>query len=163
MRKIVAIALWILATRMSWADVVVGRVVGITDGHSLTLLGTGSGNLPHRIRLAGIDAPDLTQPFGNHSKSALGALTFGKDVQAECGGKRDPYGQEECKLRLNGTDINLEQIRSGMAWWYRPRAGDQSAEDQADYEQAEFQAKIYRTGLWADKNPVAPWIWRREK
>jgi endonuclease YncB( thermonuclease family) len=50
-----------------------------------------------------------------------------------------------------------------MAWWYRAYANVQPPKDREDYEVAEINAKMRRTGLWADKNPVPPWEWRREE
>ena len=64
---------------------------------------------------------------------------------------------------LNGTDINLAQVRDGMAWSYKQYAREQSPEDRREYERSEFQAKIHRLGLWAEKNPTPPWQWRGEK
>jgi len=57
---LVAIALSLLAVTAS-ADTLVGRVVGIADGDTLTLL--DATNTQHKIRLAGIDSPEKGQPF----------------------------------------------------------------------------------------------------
>lgn len=73
MRSLVAILLVIPA--LAAAETLNGRVVGITDGDTLTLL--ASGNLQVRIRLEGIDAPELGQPFGNASKQNLSQLAYG--------------------------------------------------------------------------------------
>lgn len=58
---------------------------------------------------------------------------------------------------MDGTDANLEQVKAGMAWWYRQYAKEQAPKDREDYEGAEFNANVWRLGLWADKNPVPPW------
>jgi endonuclease YncB( thermonuclease family) len=68
----------------------------------------------------------------------------------------DEYRGNICKILVDGVDSNLEQIKAGMAWWYR-----QYAKDREVYELAEFNAKSGRMGLWDDKNPVAQWEWRR--
>jgi len=158
-RKSLALWLLVMACQMAFADVIVGRVIKIADGDTLTLM--DAANQQHRIRLSGIDAPESVQAFGDRSKTALSALAFNKEVQADCK-KRDQYGRDVCKILVDGVDVNLEQVRSGMAWWYKQYAKEQSPEDQAAYEQAEFQAKIHRLGLWADKNPTPPWEWRRK-
>ena len=67
--------------------------------------------------------------------------------------KRDRYGRLVCKVTVAGRDVGLEQIRGGMAWWYRKYSKEQSQQDQADYEQAETMAKLHRFGLWGDANP----------
>jgi endonuclease YncB( thermonuclease family) len=61
-----------------------------------------------------------------------------------------------------GTDVNLEQIKAGLAWWYREYAKEQSAEDRASYAREEEGAKAARSGLWRDAKPVPPWEWRRK-
>lgn len=139
------------------AETLSGYVVSIADGDTITLL--GEGNQQHKIRLAGIDAPEKAQPFGQKSKSNLSAMLFNRDVVAECG-KTDRYRRKICKVLVGGTDANLQQIKTGMAWWYRTYAKEQAPQDREDYEIAEFDAKVRRAGLWADKNPVPPWEWR---
>lgn len=136
-----------------------GRIVSITDGDTVTLL--DSTRQQHKIRLAGIDAPEAHQPFGQRSRANLGALVFNKNVVAECS-KVDRYQREICKVLVNGVDANLEQVKVGMAWHYKLYAKEQSPQDREDYEVAEFNAKMRRLGLWADKNPVPPWEWRRK-
>lgn len=133
-------------------------MVGIADGDTVTLL--DHNRLQHKIRLMGIDAPESHQAFGQKSKSKLSAVVFNRDVIAECG-KLDKYQRQVCKIKVNGTDANLEQVKTGMAWWYRQYAGEQSPMDREDYEVAEFNAKARRLGLWADTNPIPPWDWRK--
>jgi endonuclease YncB( thermonuclease family) len=105
-----------------------GRVVGVTDGDTITLL--DSGNRQHKIRLGGIDAPEAHQSFGQKSKASLSALVFGREVTADCS-RVDRYRRQVCKVLVNGTDANMEQIRAGMAWWYRKYAKEQSPNDQS--------------------------------
>jgi len=83
-----------------------------------------------------------------------------KDVTIETN-KIDRYGREIGKVIHNGDDVCLEQIKRGMAWWYRDYQREQSPEDRALYEAAEATSKAAGAGLWADKEPVAPWEWRR--
>lgn len=146
-----------------------GIVVSIADGDTLTIL--DSERRQHKVRLAGIDAPEKAQPFGQKSKSSLSAFVFNREVEI-IGEKRDRYGRLIGKvmaadLNCNAQtcpkhhDVNLMQIMTGMAWWYREYAREQSAQDRDDYEVAEFRAKSRRLGLWADKNPIPPWYWRR--
>lgn len=75
--------------------------------------------------------------------------------------KIDRYGREIGKVIHNGDDVCLEQIKRGMAWWYRDYQREQSPKDRALYEAAEATSKAAGAGLWADKEPVAPWEWRR--
>ena len=150
----------LLITTTAHAGTITGRVVGMADGDTLTIL--DSANRQHRIRVAGIDAPEKAQDFGQRSKTNLSAMAFNQPATADCP-KRDRYGREVCKIVVNGQDVGLEQIRAGMAWWYKQYSREQSSEDRADYEQAEIQAKIHRKGLWDSKDPVPPWEWRRRR
>lgn len=76
--------------------------------------------------------------------------------------KQDRYERIIGKVLMNGVDSNLEQVKSGMAWWYRDYAREQPAEDQSTYEHAELMAKLGRFGLWGDKNPMPLREWRHE-
>lgn len=149
----------LLVAHCAWATPIQGRVVGIADGDTVTVL--DGNNQQHKIRLSGIDAPEKAQPFGARAKANLSAMVFGKEVVAECG-KVDRYRRDICKILVDGRDVNIEQVKAGLAWWYRNYAREQSPKDREDYEVAEFQAKIQRLGLWADKNPVPPWDWRHD-
>ena len=87
---------------------------------------------------------------------------FDKTVEAHCH-KKDRYGREVCKVMRGATDVNLEQLRAGMAWWYREYAKEQTAEDRATYAAEEERAMAARAGLWKEPKPVPPWKWRNEK
>jgi endonuclease YncB( thermonuclease family) len=136
-----------------------GRVVGITDGDTLKIL--DNDKQQHKIRLAGIDAPESKQPFGTKSKQSLAEMVFQKDVTLECG-KTDRYKRLICAVMLEGEDINLKQVESGMAWWYRKYAKEQTAEQRKTYESAETDAKGRKVGLWADAWPMPPWEFRKK-
>jgi len=135
-----------------------GRVIAVADGDTLTLL--AADKLQYRITLAGIDAPELAQDFGQKSKASLSALALDQHGAAYCRAG-DQYLRATCVVSIGGKDLGLAQVSAGMAWWYRPHAGEQAAQEQADYEQAEFNAKIRRLGFWSSKNPMPPWDWRR--
>src|SRR5688572_19760794 len=93
-----------------------GRAVGVHDGDTITVLGYDKSQ--HKIRLAGIDAPEVKQDFGQKAKRRLSDLVFGKLVQIE-GDKIDRHGRWVAKVLVNGRDANLEMIRSGLAWHYK--------------------------------------------
>ncbi len=137
-----------------------GVVVGIADGDTITVL--DAERQQHKIRLAGIDAPEKKQAFGQKSKASLSSMVFGKRVTVEWT-KHDRYQRIIGVVLINGVDSNLEQVKAGMAWWYRQYAKEQTAPQRAAYETAENQAKAGRVGLWVDANPVAPWEFRHRK
>jgi endonuclease YncB( thermonuclease family) len=142
------------------AAIIEGRVVGVTDGDTVTVL--DGGKVQHKIRLAGIDAPEKAQPFGNRSKASLSDLVFGKAVIVDTG-KKDRNGREVGKVLVNGMDANLEQVKRGMAWHYLAYEREQSASDRQLYGAAETEARAAKRGLWHDKEPTPPWAWRKER
>lgn len=158
-RTIVALFLCLTGVSALYAETLQGKVVGISDGDTITVL--DNSKVQHKIRLAGIDAPEKAQAFGDRSKQSLAALVFNKNVVVEWD-KQDRYGRTVGKILVNGKDANLEQVRAGMAWWYEKYRKEQSASDQRIYEQAEQQARAQRVGLWREPAPVEPWLWRKK-
>ncbi len=142
------------------AETILGRVVGVSDGDTITVL--DSQRRQHKIRLAGIDAPESKQAFGQVSKKHLSDLVFDHDVTLDCG-KTDRYQREVCVVLVNGEDANLAQVEAGMAWWYRKYASEQTSRQRDDYEASESRAKSVRRGLWSDMDPMPPWEWRHAK
>jgi endonuclease YncB( thermonuclease family) len=157
---VIRFAALLLLPLTSLATEIPGRVVGVHDGDTVTLL--DSTKTQHKIRLQAIDAPELGQAYGQKSKQHLSDLVFGKDVIADCG-KKDKYKREICVINVDGKDANLAQVTAGMAWWYRAYAREQTAAQRAAYEAAEDAARSARMGLWQDGAPVAPWEWRKIK
>lgn len=135
-----------------------GRVVGVADGDTLTLL--DGARRQHRIRLDGIDAPERTQPFGQRARQSLAALAHGRDAQAECP-KADRYGRAVCRVVVDGVDLGLEQVRRGLAWHYVRYAHEQRPEVRAEYARAERHARSDGSGLWSTPAPTPPWDYRR--
>ena len=140
-------------TAVASANTINGKVVGVSDGDTITVL-DGS-KTQHKIRLSGIDAPEKAQPFGQVSKEHLSALVFGKQVTVETD-KTDKYGRNIGRVLVNGTDANLAQIKAGLAWHYKEYAKEQPAADRASYASAETQARASVQGLWRDPRPMAP-------
>ena len=128
------------------------RVVGVSDGDTLTALSAGKRRL--KCRLYGIDAPEKKQAFGQASKISLAALSYGRPAQIAVVG-RDRYGRAICRVAVDGVDVNREQIVRGMAWMYRQYTSD------FDYSQAEITARTRRVGIWVELEPVPPWAFRK--
>ncbi|OYZ68758.1 MAG: nuclease [Methylophilaceae bacterium 17-43-7] len=142
-----------------YAEVLSGRVVGVTDGDTITVL--DSTNTQHKIRLAGIDAPEKKQAFGNVSKKSLSDMIFNQQVDVEWH-KEDRYGRKVGKVFGNEGDVNLEQIKRGMAWFYKKYKGELVQEDRIIYVQAQQEAEANQLGLWVDANPIPPWDFRKK-
>lgn len=143
-----------------FAETITGSVVGVSDGDTLTLLTSTEREV--RVRLSGIDAPEKRQIFGERAKRELSDLAFGRSVIAECP-KIDRYGRSICVVTVDGTDVGLEQIKNGMAWWYRQYEREQTIENRRQYEDAELNSRARRIGLWSEARPIPPWEWRRKR
>lgn len=129
------------------------RVVKVHDGDSVTLLSDG---VQHEARLAGIDAPELRQEFGRDAKSTLAALVEGRVVTFTDTG-HDRYHRNLVRMHVEGTDVNAEMVRRGMAWRYSAYSHDPVL------AAAEQEARRFRRGLWSQTNPVPPWEWRHAR
>jgi endonuclease YncB( thermonuclease family) len=141
------------------AESLSGVVVGVADGDTLTVLDLRLQQ--HRVRLAGIDAPEKRQPFGQRSRQSLSLLVAGRPVRVE-GGKTDRYGRLVGKVLAGGLDVNREQVRRGFAWHYLAYAREQSPADRQLYADAENSARQERRGLWALPDATPPWEYRRK-
>jgi endonuclease YncB( thermonuclease family) len=150
--KLIIISLFLIFSLSAQAKIIEGLVVKIADGDTLTLL--TSSNKKIKIRLAGIDTPEIKQPFGNKAKQALAKLVFQKKALIEVQTK-DRYGRTVGVVFVDGQNVNYELVRQGMAWVYRKYTNDEILYG------LEAQAKTKKTGLWADAKSIAPWSWRK--
>lgn len=142
------------------ADELNGRVTDIASGDTITIL--DASGVEYKIRLSGIDAPEKQQPFGQESKKSLADLVYGKEVTVNWI-KRDYHKRVVGKVMLNKMDVNLEQVKRGMAWVFKHFVNDPYSQDQADYVDAQEQAEERRLGLWTQRDPIPPWEFRRHE
>jgi micrococcal nuclease len=118
-----------------------GKVIGITDGDTLTVLDRQQ---PMRVRLVGIDAPEQGQPHGRRAKESLSELAFGKLAVVDRRG-RDAYGRVLGRVRVAGVELNTEQLRRGYAWVFRRYSSDAAMialEDEARAARRELERKL---------------------
>ncbi len=134
--------------------VTVARVI---DGDSLVAVNAQNERL--NIRLAGIDAPEMQQPYGPQSRENLARLLAGGEASLDCP-KQDRFRRHVCEVRVGEDDVGLEQVRAGMAWWYRQYQQEQTPAARAHYAQAEAEARAARRGLWSAP-AIEPAQWRR--
>jgi endonuclease YncB( thermonuclease family) len=132
--------------------------VAIADGDTLTVLDAAKNQ--HKIRLSGIDAPEKRQPLGSRSKENLSRLAFDKEVTVDWQ-KRDRFDRIVGKVMVEGQDVNLEQIKAGVAWHFKRYEQEQPLADRLSYAQAESEARADQRGIWREPQPVAPWEFRR--
>ena len=153
MRQWLAILLILVSTSAIAAEVQ-GRVIGISDGDTFTLLTAAKQQV--KIRLAEIDAPESGQPYGLKSKQALSELIFGKDVLVRVQ-TTDRYGRIVGRPYVGDLDICEEMVRMGAAWAYREYLRDKGLLT------LEADAKAQERGLWglSEAQNAPPWEWRR--
>lgn len=158
MKKII-LALLLFHVTISNASTLVGEVVGVTDGDTITVL--DASHTQYKIRLAGIDAPEKKQAFGSASKKSLSDLVYGKVVSVNWE-KLDRYGRTVGKVLVNGTDANLIQVKNGYAWFYKKYQNELALQDRLDYLHAQEAAEVAHAGLWSEEQPTPPWDFRRK-
>jgi len=107
---------------ISQASDLTGKVVGITDGDTFTLLTADKKQV--KVRLAEIDAPESGQPYGNKSKQTLSGLIFSKDIRVVFQ-TTDRYGRTVGRPYVDDLDVSAEMIRMGAAWAYREYLRDE--------------------------------------
>ena len=132
-----------------------GKVIGVADGDTLTIL--DSRKEQHKIRLAEIDSPESAMPYGQRSKKALSSICFGKRAVIRDTTK-DRYQRVVGHVYCDGVHANFEMVRKGMAWVYVQYAARSSPAYRLERE-----ARSQKLGLWADARPVPPWEWRQAR
>lgn len=130
-----------------------GKVIGIYDGDTISVL---NGNRKEKIRLYGIDCPEHEQPFYQKAKSFTSARVFGKQVEVRPV-DTDKYGRIVAWVYVGAECLNLELVRNGLAWHYKFFAANEP-----ELESLEKDARERRVGIWSQKNPEAPWHFRRK-
>lgn len=132
-----------------------GKVIKIVDGDTYDVL--TADNKTIRIRMNGIDAPEKKQAYGQKAKDYLARLCFGKEVIVR------PYSFDRNKRLIADSytatkmDLSREMVRSGYAWHFKKYSSDKKLADDENH------ARSARAGLWADNEPVAPWVYRSKR
>ncbi|KAF0101162.1 MAG: micrococcal nuclease-like nuclease [bacterium] len=137
---------------------VTGKVIHIVDGDTFDVL--DAAHVTHRIRVSCMDTPEKGQAFYRRAKDALADLISGQMVMVEYY-KDDRYRRHIGEV--NGLDLCMKMIESGMAWHNRPYERELKPGRADELAAAEISAKANRAGLWADPDPLAPWLLRRQQ
>jgi len=140
-----------LAQLSSARETFKAECVGVSDGDTLTVL---RGKRQIRIRLEGIDCPELRQSFGTRAKQCTSSLVFGKEVTVKAK-YLDRNGRTVSRVVVNGKDTSVALVQAGLAWHYRRYSSDPLL------LKAEEQARRVKRGLWSGPRPIPPWEWRR--
>ena len=128
------------------------KVIHITDGDTITVLNEVKEEI--KVRLNGIDCPEIGQAFGKKSKDFTRNLSIGQSVTIHSY-DQDRYGRTIGDVILkDGRNLSQELVKAGYAWWFFKYSDDEQLGT------LEVSAKIAKVGLWADKDPTPPWIYR---
>jgi endonuclease YncB( thermonuclease family) len=130
-----------------------GVVVKIHDGDTISVVRRGHAE---KVRLAGIDCPELRQSFGSRAKNFTNRLASGQMVTVRVQGS-DDYGRRIGVVILpDGRSLNRELVAAGLAW----KAKESKNKELAKLEK---EARRAKRGLWADADPTPPWEYRKAK
>jgi micrococcal nuclease len=145
------LVLELVAPMPSLASSFTGQVVGVIDGDTIEVLHNGQAE---RIRLNGIDCPEKHQAFGKKAKQFTSELVYGKEVTVQAH-RLDKYGRTIGDVLLeDGTNLNRELVKAGLAWRYLKYSKDESL------SVLEGEAREAKRGLWVDAEPIPPWEYR---
>jgi len=101
-----------VAAQYAAGDRIAGRVVGIQDGDTLTVLAAELREV--RIRVGNIDAPESDQPYGDRSKRMLSDLAFGRDAEVAVDDV-DGYPRPVGRIQVGRENVNAAMVRLGGA------------------------------------------------
>src|SRR5215211_6400181 len=130
-----------------------GKVIDVSSGDVITVFNL---NRPVRVKLLGVDAPEMDQAFGDVAKKHLADLVYDKSVLVEYAGIAGDHSLNG-RVLLEGADVCAQMIRDGAAWVDPSTEHRLSATDREVYAQSEVAARNERRGLWQQEDPIAPW------
>ena len=155
-RRLILTLVFILALSLpSWSQHTIwnGKVVGVSDGDTITVMHDG---MAEKIRLYGIDCPEKGQAFGKRAKQFTSKMVFGKVVEARPI-TTDRYGRTIAWIYFDGTCLNEELLKVGLAWHYKRYSSEKHLAE------LETEARQKKAGLWSDPYSVPPWDFRHGK
>ncbi|HYW56900.1 MAG TPA: thermonuclease family protein [Polaromonas sp.] len=148
----IAIALIAIFARTAWAGS--AKVTYVTDGDTLWVRPGGAGK-PIKIRIDGIDAPEICQAGGEAARAALASRVVGRTVVFSTR-RQDDYGRHVATIELDGEDVAAWMVGQGHAWSYQIRR------DGSPYRALQIEARSARRGLFAQPGAMHPRVFRRQ-
>jgi endonuclease YncB( thermonuclease family) len=130
-----------------------GVVSFVTDGDTLWVQ-PDKGGPTRKLRLLGIDAPEICQLGGEASRNALIQLVLRKRVSVTVT-RKDVYGRGLARVQVNNKDVGALMVRSGQAWSYRWQRSP------SPYAREHALAQQSLLGLFADRQAMNPKDFRR--
>lgn len=135
------------------------RVVAVSDGDTITIEPIQGGDRV-KVRLHGIDSPELRQPYGQAARAFVVNAVLYKNVDVQPTPQiADRYGR--IVAVVNTPDLGILQellLNAGLAWVW-----PLYCRNCVEWEAIQAKARDERRGLWADENPLEPWEWRKKR
>jgi len=141
------------------AATLTGRVLRVSDGDTLVVLGPGGAH--YTVDLAGAVAPRPDQPYGEAARQRLNERAAGRFVVVDYRDRRDA-SHLVGRAMVGRQDLGLDQISSGLAWYREVDSSILSSKEQETYKKAMEQARRVRRGLWHIEDPTPPWRERQQ-
>ncbi len=129
------------------------RVKGVTEGDTLTVVVNRN---RQEIKLYGVDCPEPGQPYWEEAKKFVSSAVLGRPLEMISYGV-DEDGRMIAVIINDGINLNEMLIKYGWAWRYTKYCKKSFCDDWISLEN---KARSKKTGLWKDKNPIAPWEWQ---
>ena len=124
--------------------------IGVMDGDTITV---ERGGRHLQIDLQGVDAPEVSQSYGLRALAFVSSMVHGETLTIALKGGND-HGALVARVRFENKDISAELLAAGLAWF---TGGDSHLK--AIHE----KARSAHQGLWAESEPVPPWVFRGGK
>jgi micrococcal nuclease len=134
-------------------NVIIARVVSVIDGNTIEIV--DESNETHKIILAGIDSPELTQKYGEKARKFLEKIALEKNVTVQITGK-DRKGVAIAVVTIEDKDPRIDLLKEGLAWTAEKNPAP-------ELESVRQKAQEKGKGLWKQDNPTPPWTYRREQ
>jgi endonuclease YncB( thermonuclease family) len=151
-RSAIALALLLVVVPAATAQTLTGSVTEVTDGDTFDMETSDGDRVT--VRLHGIDAPEIGQPYGAEATATARRYLSGETVRVEVM-DTGSHGRMIGVVEVGGAELNEMLVRDGLAWWYRRYAPSDS-----ELQRLQRQARDADRGLWTQSNPVPPWDWR---
>jgi endonuclease YncB( thermonuclease family) len=136
----------------------VAHALSVADGDSFEARRADGKKI--RIRLAGIDAPEKSQPWANKSREKLREFLGRHELEVRAL-KTDPWGRYVAVVTAGDGDASLAMLAAGLAWHFERYDSDLTPALRKRYAEAAAAAQAERAGLWRDDDPEPPWEFRR--
>lgn len=124
------------------------RVSRVFDGDTLWVKPLAGGKY-RKLRLDGVDAPEICQPGGEASRDALARRVLNQVVEVRVR-TQDDYGRGIARIVHQGDDVAAWMVSSGQAWSYRWRRSP------GPFAEEEAAARERRRGVFKDSAPEVP-------